>query len=239
MSDTYMGVDYETEVTMTVVEKSAKLWNIDIPDDDDDDDGGGLLPSTKEELRPLMYQLRFCTSEEDMEMKLTKLIYAYRNNVKMEGRTAGHSTPLTENRVSQRKKPTLPPEELRARIKQSTHSLYKRMFYRKKILRDGLEDLIPDTLAGSNWSGCCDPKTDYMSEWRLKLDSESNEDENLANPNGELKDEMLNKLDEGRAVIGREIGIGNPKPSFRPDCKNNCDGSGPYFTTPGSNNSFT
>jgi len=72
-------------------------------------------------------------------------------------------------------------DDIKAEAKRQAHLLWQRVYGRKPILCDDLEQIIPDTLTTSKkWieMDSCDPKKDYISEWNMKWDCEDDDDEN-------------------------------------------------------------
>lgn len=97
------------------------------------------------------------------------------------------------------------PAEIKMQAKQSAQYLWDRMFKRKQILEYGLEKLIPDTLAEFKWTGSCNPKKDYVSEWNLRWDCVEDNDQDWIDVEGKLKGGILKKFNETRRCVGREI----------------------------------
>ena len=296
MSDTFIGVDYETDMTLNVVARRNNIRNINGPEGDDECD---TMPVGREVIKYLYHLLPLRPSQEDMEERLEKLLktfYSYRREKRRRRELAEemrkkrerkddtdlrNQEPMKEsesndpesgeqegiedvncNSVSDAdntrttsclaistsisgaqltndtvvhmteaskllnedipKESDIKPEQeiaptdkdddqvseaqLKEQAKQTAHFVCQRLFHRKRVLGYNLEKFIPDTLGEFRWIGCCDPRTDYMSESKLKWDCEDDNDENWVDVKGKLKGESLKEFSKTRVTLKRGVG---------------------------------
>ena len=96
---------------------------------------------------------------------------------------------------------------VKAEAKRQAHLLWQSVYGRKPILCDDLEKVIPDTLTISKkWveMDSCDPKKDYISEWKMKWDCEDDNDESWNDEKGKLGSESDPlEFNRERVTMGR------------------------------------
>lgn len=220
MSDTYMGVDWQTEMILNVVARKGRQA---FKDGTEDESNSVIDRINKAIADKVFLQLPAGASEDEMQSKLEMIVSQFLEDKKKsatrkkallkvqdgsspkddksqdivktavepshsEDACSDHETTNSEDIELPSKKDISETDVLRsqsadikAEAKRQAHLLWQRVYGRKPILCNELEQIIPNTLTTSKtWSemASCDPQKDYMSEWTLRWDCEDNHDEN-------------------------------------------------------------
>ena len=200
VSDTYMSVDWESELILNVSARQDKVGFKAILDDD-----SSSLSIHKDMVKGALNQLPACVSEEEIEAEFAVIITKYQIH-KMR-KTKESDTDPGDNQADTIDDLSL--NHIKVSATREAHYLYQRLYSRKPVLSDKLERLIPDTLnAARIWNkmSSCHPEKDYISERMLKWDCWDDNDEDWVDLSGKFTKDELRLFNESRIILGREIG---------------------------------
>jgi hypothetical protein len=177
MSDTYIGSDWESDTSLNVISRQEYQHSKGI------NENRSVLLSISQEKRENM--LRKISGSYDQEY-LKKLFEAKHSQIRQcshgsaEESTKLMPVPLGINRGSSahashhqtmQNDPCLMVER-KAKLKENSFLVWKRIYSLNKVLSDVLEDIIYNSLVSVKWMrmNSCDPAENHLSDWVRDLD---------------------------------------------------------------------
>ena len=196
MSNTYIGIDWETEMILNVIARKKRR---SFKDFIEDESKSGTDRINKMLMDKILLKLPAGASEDEMESKLEVIVAQFlTTKEKKKWATRGKSFLKIQDDKSKDivklEAEQSQSADIKAEVKRQAHLLWQGLYGRKPILCVDLEKVIPDTLTTlKKWSemNSCDPEKDYVSEWKMKWDCEDDNEKNWNDEKDKLGSDQI------------------------------------------------